>query len=137
MRHSFFAVVALAGSALSVAGCEQRTGADDYEATVDAFNGQLVHQGKPVSFEPDDEVKLQLVWQQKGENFGVPIKPDGTFTIGWMPLGEYSAVLHRRSAPAEGKRGSGAPTNYTVPGGLTIEEGKTDYQVELGEKWKK
>ncbi len=70
--------------------------------TVDAFNGRLVHDGKPVSFSDKEKVELKLV-TEKAESFGVPIKPDGTFQIGWMPIGKYSATLqHCDVAGAKG-----------------------------------
>ncbi len=80
---------------------------------------------------------LQLIWQEKGERFGIPILPDGTFKIGWMPLGKYSAVLERSNPKATGKESADLQRTYTVPGGLTIEQGKTNYEIELGEGWKK
>jgi hypothetical protein len=113
---------------LVVSGCGPRkpfTG-----PTVDAFNGRLTHDGKPVSF-PDGESVMLEVYHQTGEKFGIPIRPDGTFRIGWMPIGKYSAMLMR-----ERKSARGAPASrYNIPGGFTIEDGKTEYSIELGKGW--
>src|SRR5690606_34420055 len=117
-------------------GCQDGAGPGDYGATVDAFTGQLVHRGKPVSFETEETVILQLVYQEKGERLGVPLKSDGTFTIGWMPIGNYSAIIQRQNPTNTAKRGASAPRNHTLPGGLTIVEGKTEYAIELGDRWK-
>jgi hypothetical protein len=97
--------------------------------TVDSFTGRLTHNAKPVSF-PAGDVVVTLV-HEKGESFGIPIQPDGSFKIGWMPTGKYSATLTRAS-----KQDKGGPIRYNIPGGLTIDDGKTDYTIELGTGWK-
>ncbi|OAI39247.1 hypothetical protein AYO40_01370 [Planctomycetaceae bacterium SCGC AG-212-D15] len=98
--------------------------------TVEAFNGRVTHNGNPTSFPDPDDVSLKLI-HEKGQSFGIPIKPDGTFNIGWMPIGKYSVVVTRRA-----KDGKGAPRVYNVPDGLTIKEGQTAYTIELGSGWK-
>ena len=110
---------------LVVAGCGQKKSFDG--PTVDAFNGRLAQDGKPVTFPEGESVTLE-VYHETGRKFGIPIKPDGTFKIGWMPIGKYSVMLMR-----EKKEGRGAPASrYNVPGGFVIEDGKTEYTIELG-----
>jgi hypothetical protein len=109
-------------------GCGKRK---EFEGpTVDAFIGRLVQEGKPVKFPAGEEVELKL-FHERGESFGIPIQPDGTFKIGWMPIGKYGALLIR-----EPKTSKAAPLRFNVPGGLTIEEGKTEYTVELGKGYR-
>jgi len=98
--------------------------------TVDAFTGRVTHNGQPVSFPPGEDVSLTL-FHEKGQSFGIPLQPDGSFKIGWMPIGKYTVLFNR--APRGGK---GPPGKSNVPGGLTIEEGKTEYTIELGKDWK-
>lgn len=70
------------------------------------------------------------------KTFGVPIKPDGSFSIGWMPVGKMAARLER--GPKDPAKQTGPPRGYDIPGGLTIEAGKTaGYTVELGKDWKR
>ena len=107
--------------------------------TVEAFSGQVVQDGKPVSFPEDEEVRVHCVvieGEGIGKSFGVPIKPDGTFSIGWMPIGKMTLRLDRSPKdPAQTK--GGPPNRYSIPGGLTIEQGKTTgYIIELGKGWK-
>src|SRR5262245_19060170 len=124
----FIGTLALAlGLGVALTGCGR--GKPFNGPTVDAFTGRLVQNGKPVSF-PGGPVKLRL-FHEKGESFGIPIQPDGSFQIGWMPIGKYSAVVIR-----EPKNAKAGPSQYTVPGGLTVEGGKTEYTVELGKGWK-
>jgi hypothetical protein len=116
---------------LAVFGCTDKKGG--YEGpTVDAFHGKVTHNGKPVQF-GENEAQLTL-YHEKGQQFGIPLKPDGTFQIGWMPIGKYAVMLQRISQTS----GKGPPkTMYNVPDGLTIEEGKTDYVIELGKDFKR
>jgi hypothetical protein len=117
---------------LAVFGCRNNKGG--YEGpTVDAFHGKVTHNGNPVKFEENDEVQLSL-YHEKGQQFGIPLKADGTFEIGWMPTGKYAAMLERTTQnPA--KRGA-QKTRYNVPDGLTVTEGTTEYTIELGKGWK-
>jgi hypothetical protein len=96
--------------------------------TVDKFTGRVVKDGKPVNW--PEGLQLELT-HEKGRKLGIPIQPDGSFTIGLMGVGKYTVMV--KGSPAGGK---GAPYIYSVPGGLTIEEGKTDYTIELGKDWK-
>jgi hypothetical protein len=96
--------------------------------TVDAFTGRVVKDGKPVAW--PEGLQLELT-HEKGRKLGIPVQPDGSFTIGTMGVGKYTVMV--KGSPQGGK---GAPYMYTVPGGLTIEEGKTDYTIELGKDWK-
>jgi hypothetical protein len=118
--------------ALALTGCGEKKGGFD-GPTVDKFNGKVVQNGKAVSFAATETAELKLILQAKPESFGVPIKSDGTFQIGWMPIGKYSAQLIR--VRAEGGKKS-APMVYNVPNGLTIAEGQTEYAVELGPDYK-
>jgi len=115
---------------LAVFGCTNKRGG--YEGpTVDAFNGKVTHDGNPVKF-AENEAQL-TVYHEKGQQFGIPLKTDGTFEIGWMPIGKYAVMLQRISQTP----GKGPPkTMYNVPDGLTIEEGKTVYVIELGKGFK-
>ena len=122
----------LAGLAALAAGCGGGSGIEGFTgAKNDSFTGRLTHNGKAVKFPEGEFVQLTVFLADKGQRFGVPIKSDGTFTVGWMPIGKYSAILER-SVPG----GKGPGTKYSVPGGLTIEQGKTDYTIELGPGYK-
>lgn len=122
---------ALAAAALCVAaGCSAHS---DKPAgpTVDAFTGRLVADGKPVKFDAADKVTLR-VFTEKAESFNIPIAPDGTFKIGWMPVSKYTATLIREKATNQ--KGSG-PAPVSLPG-FTVEAGKTEYTIELGKNFK-
>jgi hypothetical protein len=116
---------------LSLSGCGPRKSFDG--PTVDAFVGRLTHDGKPVTFPDNEEVILELGYHGTGRRFGIPIAADGSFKIGWMPIGKYSPTLLRTD-----KGGKKVPptTRYSLPGEFTIEEGKTEYTIELGKGWK-
>jgi hypothetical protein len=125
--RSACAIALLAGLGLVLTGCSRKP----FDGpTVDAFNGRVTHNGNPVSFPNPEEVSLKLV-HEKGKSFGIPLKPDGSFDIGWMPIGKYSVIVTRR--PKDGK---GAPRVYNTPDGLTIKDGQTEYTIELGSGWK-
>jgi hypothetical protein len=51
-----------------------------------------------------------------------------------MPIGKYAAMLER-IPQSSAKRGP-EKNIYNVPDGLTIEAGKKDYVIELGENFK-
>jgi hypothetical protein len=99
--------------------------------TVDAFTGRIVADGKPVSFPPGEEVILRAYHQQTAKSWGVPIKADGTFKIGWMPIGTYTAILER---PPKSHRSG--PTKYVLPNSFSIVDGQTEYTIELGKGYK-
>jgi hypothetical protein len=100
--------------------------------TVPTFTGRLLHRGEPVRFEGGEQVVLRLVHRGRVESFGIPIRPDGTFELGWMPLGEYAAYYDRGAQ----ERGANPFTGgYQLPSDLNIREGQTDYTIELGEDW--
>jgi hypothetical protein len=120
-------VTLILGLGLAVAGCGPRKSFDG--PTVNAFTGRITHLGKPVTLPENEKVSLK-VWHEKGESFGIPLQPDGSFQIGWMPIGKYSVQLIRQGEKDR------APRPSTVPGGLTIEDGKTEYTIELGKAWK-
>jgi hypothetical protein len=117
--------------ALLLIGC----GGPYKEPTIDEFDGKLTHKGQPVKFSSDDKVVLRLVFHKNGERFGIPINPDGTFDIGWMPIGDYSAILERSSTKQAGVR-SGEVESFNIENGLTIAEGETQYAVELGDDFR-
>jgi hypothetical protein len=75
----------------------------------------VVHRGQPVNFpegsDPSLEPSLEL-FHEKGESFEIPLNPDRSFRIKWMPIGKHSATLLRRN-----KTGMGPPeTRYNIPG---------------------
>jgi hypothetical protein len=116
---------------LGVSGCGPKK---HYEGpTVDAFVGRLTHDGKAVTFPENEEVILELGFHGTGRRYGIPIAADGSFKIGWMPIGKYSPTLLRTDK--EGKK-MPRTTQYRLPGEFTIEEGKTEYTIELGKGWK-
>jgi hypothetical protein len=128
MRVSFGPALAVA-IVVSAVGCNSHKEFDG--PTVDAFTGRLTHDGKPVAFPADERVLLEL-FHEKAQSFKIPIEPDGTFKIGWMPIGKYSATLIRERPGAKG----GVPARHPVPNGLTIEAGQTEYTIELGKGFK-
>jgi hypothetical protein len=128
MRVSYGPALA-AAIVVSAVGCG---GHKEFDGpTVDAFTGRLTHDGNPVTFPAEERVQLQL-FHEKAQSFNIPVQPDGTFKIGWMPIGKYSATLVRERPGAKG----GAPARHSVPNGLTIEAGKTEYTIELGKGFK-
>jgi hypothetical protein len=119
--------VALAAVLGLAAGCAEKK----FDGpTVDSFTGRVVKDGKPVSMPAGESVQLKLV-HTSAQSFGIPLQQDGTFKIGWMPIGKYSAILIRQR-----DGGKGGPNMYNVPGGFEIVEGKTEYAIELGKNWK-
>jgi hypothetical protein len=125
------ALIALAP--LLPSGC--RSGKSYDGPTVDAFTGRLVADGKPVSFPPGEKVQLGVTHHASAREWWIPIQTDGTFKIGWMPIGKYTAMLKRPSnAPA--RQGGGRPSLYTVPTTFEIVDGKTDYTIDLGKEYK-
>ena len=118
------------------AGCSN----DDIEVydgpMADSFVGRLVQNGKPVSFPAGKQVELQIFHHETGMSSGVPIKPDGSFNIGRIEAGKYSATLKQEGPAQKGGKGGPGQTTYTVPGGFEIVEGKADYEIELGEGFK-
>jgi len=115
---------------LAVFGCTKNKGG--YEGpTVDAFHGKVTHDGNPVKFAENEEVQLN-VFHESGRQFGIPLSADGTFEIGWMPIGKYAMMLERQNPAKKGP----TKTRYNVPSSLTIEEGKKDYVIELGKNFK-
>lgn len=138
MVKHFAPVSVLVGSLLAsslffgvIAGC----GGPHTHPTVDAFVGKIVQEGKPVAFDPGQKVRLQLAYHKTGERFGVPIQPDGTFKIGWMPIGEYTATLDIETESIPGKK-TPPPKRFQLPEKFAIQEGKTEYEVDLGKGYK-
>src|SRR5215831_4806771 len=84
---------------LTVFGCTKNRGG--YEGpTVDAFHGKVTHNGGPVKFAENEEVQLSL-FHESGRQFGIPLTTDGTFEIGWMPIGKYAMMLERTAQSSE------------------------------------
>src|SRR5437660_12686096 len=100
--------------------------------TVDEFTGRLVAAGKPVSFPPGEKVMLGVTHHQTAKEWWIPIQPDGTFMIGWMPLGKYTGMLTRGSSPPP-RQGGGRPALYAVPSTFDGVQGKPHYPIDLGE----
>jgi hypothetical protein len=130
------AMVLVAGLGLA-AGCSDpassQPGAPGQAKTpkVSSFTGKLVAEGKPVSFAPGETVLLRVTHEAEANENGIPIKADGTFSIGAMPSGKYQAMLERSGTPgAKEKRGS--KILYEVPDGFTIVAGSTETVIELG-----
>jgi hypothetical protein len=126
------AVIFLAALGLTASGCSDRSGIGAPDGPmVDAFVGRVTHDGKPVTL----PAKSQLKVMQHGSSWsmGVPLQTDGTFTIGKMPVGKYSVILE--TPPKEGSKGAPGQ-KYSVPQVLSIEQGKTEYTIELGKNWK-
>jgi hypothetical protein len=117
-------IVSIVG--VSLGGCKQK----EFDGPiVKSFTGRS-HEGNPVSFPADEKVRLEL-FHESAQSFIIPIQEDGSFTIGWMPIGKYSATLTRDKSGAKASR-----SRYSVPDGLRIEDGKTEYTIELGKDWK-
>ena len=88
------------------------------KATVDLTGDALIGTQLPAQFQKPANLTLR----------------DGTFKIGWMPIGKYAVMLERTGQSAV-KKGP-QKTMYNVPDGLTIEEGKKEYVIELGKDFK-
>ncbi len=127
-----FGIVLIVGLVWATIGCGRYGPKPFYEGPkTDSFSGQVVHEGKPVTFSGDNEAII-VFYSADGVQFGVPIKADGTFSIGWMPVGKQHLVLERASG------GSGTTSKYGIPGEFTIEAGKSSgYVVELGKGFKR
>lgn len=125
--------MAALAAALAVVGCQP---SGEYTGPkVDGFNGRLVADAKPVQFGADEAVELQL-FSEKGQQFRVPIKPDGSFELKWMPVGKYSARVSRVKSGGSGKKSAGGPSLHNLTGGFEIKEGQVEYVIELGKDWK-
>ncbi len=108
---------------------------ETYGPTIDAFVGQLTREGKPITIPEGERVVLRVTQLETGRIFGILIKNDGTFDVGWMPIGRYSLVLERPQA--DDGRGIKMPINQIpLSDPLEIVEGQTEYTIELGEAWK-
>lgn len=105
--------------------------------TVDKFVGALTYNGGPVNFPADQKAQLEVHLHESAYSLGIPIKEDGTFDIGWMPVGKYSVMLMWQPGDGGKKRGPGL-SRYNLPeDSLTIEDGKTEYVIELGKDFKR
>ncbi|HEY1189011.1 MAG TPA: hypothetical protein VGE74_15260 [Gemmata sp.] len=127
MRPQFVAAL-MAALFVTALGCERKSTYDG--PTVEKFGGRVVANGKAVQFPEGETVQLK-VFHEKGQSFNVPVKADGTFDVGWMPIGKYSVTLLRLKSGQKGQ-----PNQYGVPGGLHIESAQTEHKVDLGPNWK-
>jgi hypothetical protein len=98
--------------------------------TVDKFTGTVTKDGKPFTVPGGDRFTIQAR-HESNMTFGIPIKSDGTFEIGWMPLGNYTLFAELYKAGQKGR-----PNKVTIPGGLQVMLGKTEYNIELGKNFK-
>jgi hypothetical protein len=123
------ALAALLAVSIVCAGCTQKP--VGYKETTEAFVGSVLQDGKPISL-PEGS-RMDLVHDETYSKFGIPLGQDGSFKIGWMPTGKYSAELVwlKGAASADG----GSLERFNVPNGLTIEKDKTEYTMDLGKKW--
>lgn len=112
---------------LSESGCGPGSARSRYKETTDSFVGKIEQDGKPVTL--PQGARLDLVHDETYSRFGIPLNADGTFTIGWMPTGKYSAELVWLK---DGTTQAG----HQIPGGLTIDTNAKEYEVDLGKEWK-
>jgi hypothetical protein len=110
-------------------GCGQKKTFDG--PTVEAFNGRVTANGKAVTLPPGEKTALRLLHQGSGKSWGIPLQPDGTFNIGWMPIGKYTVMVTR---PPVG--GRGGQRVHVVPIEFEIVDGQTEYTIELGKGFK-
>ena len=122
------------GCLLALAGCGERV-SQMPGPTVNKFTGKLLVDGKQTSFKEGDVVVLKLT-HSSAQSFGVPIKNDGTFTVGEMPIGKYSGTMEIKVGNADPAKRGGAPLKISVPDGFEIKDGQTEYTVELGKNFK-
>lgn len=127
-------VFSLAAGALCLAmvmGCPSSSGRPKDVPTVDKFEGKVLHNGEPWVFSGQGRPVLDLRHNETAEGFGVPIKEDGSFAIGWMPTGKYSAkLIVNEAANADGV------FIYQLKEPFEIKDGLTEYTVELGPDFK-
>jgi hypothetical protein len=116
-----------------LAGCNSGKHFDG--PTVNEFSGKLVAHGKPVAFPPGEKVQIGATHQGTAKEWWIPIEPDGTFKIGWMPIGKYTLML-KRGSTAPARQGGGRPAMYPVPTVFEIVDGKTEYTIDLGDGFK-
>lgn len=90
----------------------------------------------PVTFEEGQKVVLRLTLHEDGQSFGVPIQADGSFDIGWMPIGKYSAVLEYDKSTNNRRGPAQQSVRHSVPGGFEVIEEKTEYTIDLGKNFK-
>jgi hypothetical protein len=125
MRVLQFAVL-FAAMAATAFGCNSR----EYSGpTVEKFTGTVTHNGKQITLKPEERLTIQMR-HESGQTFGIPIQPDGTFEIGWMPLGHYDLIAERYK---DGQRGGPSKTGA---GTFQVMNGKTEYTIELGKSGK-
>lgn len=125
MRVRFCALL-MAMIAASVFGCNSR----EYSGpTVEKFTGTITANGKQITVKPGEHLTIQMR-HESGQTFGIPIKEDGTFEIGWMPLGHYDLITEKYK---DGQRGG--PSKVGV-GPFQVTNDRTEYTIDLGKRWK-
>jgi hypothetical protein len=134
-----FSLILMVGSVGLAVGCGYGPKPYYEGPKVSSFSGRVVQDGKPVTFPDSEEVRVVFTvieGDSMGKNFGVAIKPDGSFSIGWMPIGKMAMRLEREPKDVSKSVGGGL-SRYSIPGTLITEEGKTaGYTIELGKSWK-
>jgi hypothetical protein len=101
---------------------------------LDSFSGQLVQDGKPITV--PEGTSLQMMREGDGTmSFNVIPKTDGSFSGGKVALGYYKPCLDlpKKSGPKGQGAGSG---KFFLPGEVILEEGKTNYTIDVGKDWK-
>jgi hypothetical protein len=117
---------------ITLAGCERK--AEMPGPTVSKFTGKVMAGSNPVTFKEGSTVIVDLV-HSSGQRFGIPIKADGSFQIGEMPIGKYSATVKIEGSSGE-KGKSSAPKMINIASGFEIVDGKTEYTIDLGKDFK-
>lgn len=115
---------------LPTVGCQKEP--VGYGETTKSFIGAVVKEGNAITLPQD--ARLDLVHDETYSRFGIPLQQDGTFKIGWMPIGKYSGELVWLKG-AVGGDPNPSLEHFKVPNGLVIEKDKTEYTVDLGSKW--
>ena len=127
----------LVGTVCAFAFLAQLVGCDppkvkEYDGPIiDKFVGSVVHDGKPVKFTDDEIVSVQLLASTPRRLWTIPVKSDGTFEITWMPIGKFFAILERKD-----KSNPMSRNKFSISDDFRIEDGKTEYVIELGPNWK-
>jgi hypothetical protein len=120
-----FVTILVAFGLVSSNGCSNKPNFNG--PTVDAFTGRVTQNGQPIRLPEGSGIQLKM-WHESGTSFLIPLDSEGKFKIGWMPIGKYSLMLEGPPPPG----GRGAPMKQSIENRFSIEDGKTDYTIELG-----
>jgi hypothetical protein len=129
--RSFGSCLLLASLALVLVGCLGQPAPNYKGPKIDKFSGKVVADGKAVTF-PDGQMTRIQVQHEEGTMWGIELKTDGSFNIGWMPVGKYTAFLERG---AKGGKGQDRGGKMGIPD-FEIKEGQTEYVIDLGKNFK-